>query len=62
MRLQHLIDNEAAIRESLRPHVGEGALDGLFARAKALLKRGKYGNFTLKRCQALCKHHCIKHS
>ena len=48
MRLQHLIDNEAAIRESLRPHLGEGALDGLFARAKALLKRGKYGNFTLE--------------
>ena len=48
MRLQHLIDNESAIRESLRPHLGEGALDGLFARAKALLKRGKYGNFTLE--------------
>jgi hypothetical protein len=41
VRLQHLIDNEATIRDSLRPHLLEGALDGLFARAKALLKRGK---------------------
>jgi hypothetical protein len=48
VRLQHLIENEATIRESLRPHLQEGALDGLFARAKALLKRGKYGNFTLE--------------
>jgi hypothetical protein len=47
-RLHRMLDNEASLRKSLAEHLEPEAIDGLFARAKALLARGKYGNFTLE--------------
>jgi hypothetical protein len=46
-RLQQWIDNEKNITKKLLDYVEPAAVAGLFARAKALLARGRYGNFTL---------------
>jgi hypothetical protein len=45
-RLQRFIDDEQDIRARLKLYlVDPKAMEGLFARAKALLARGTYGNF-----------------
>ncbi len=46
-RLRRMLDNEEALRQSLGRHLEEEALDGLFAHVRALLARGRHGNFTL---------------
>lgn len=51
-RIKHIIANEDALRQSLSKHLEPEALDGLFARAKALLARGTYGNFALDEINA----------
>jgi hypothetical protein len=51
-RLHRMLDNEESLRQSLKEHLEPEAIDGLFARAKALLARGKYGNFTLDEINA----------
>lgn len=51
-RLRSIIDNEVALRQSLSRNLEPEALDGLFARAKALLARGTYGNFELDEINA----------
>jgi hypothetical protein len=51
-RLHRLLDNEQSLRKSLEKHLGTEAIEGLFSRAKALLARGTYGNFTLDEINA----------
>jgi hypothetical protein len=51
-RLHRLLDNEESLRKSLQQHLEPEAIDGFFARAKALLARGKYGNFTMDEINA----------
>ncbi|WP_395741107.1 hypothetical protein [Prosthecobacter sp.] len=51
-RLHRMLDNEKSLRQSLKDHLEPEAIDGLLARAKALLARGRYGNFTLDEINA----------
>ena len=51
-RLHRMLDNEVSLRESLKDDLEPEAIDGLFARAKALLARGTYGNFTVHEINA----------
>ncbi|MBB5039500.1 hypothetical protein [Prosthecobacter dejongeii] len=47
-RLRHMISHQAEIERDLEPYLENAAVAGLFARAKALLMRGTYGNFVLE--------------
>ncbi|WP_395740641.1 hypothetical protein [Prosthecobacter sp.] len=51
-RLHRMLDNEEPPRKSLKEHLEPEVIDGLFARAKALLARGSYGNFTVDEINA----------
>lgn len=54
-RLQDLIDHEEVLSPQLKQWLEPEAVAGLFARAKALLTRGRYGNFTLPEINAHLK-------
>jgi hypothetical protein len=51
-RLHQFIDHQATLEKILNSRLEPSAIAGLFARAKALLARGTYGNFELHEVNA----------
>ncbi|SKA95067.1 hypothetical protein SAMN02745166_02260 [Prosthecobacter debontii] len=51
-RLRRFVENQSEIENKLSIHLESSAIVGLFARAKVLLSRGRYGNFKLAEINA----------
>lgn len=46
-RIERFISEERSVRRSLKPLLSDGAVDGMFARARALKARGTFGDFDI---------------